>query len=155
MPIFQKKITVEIFGQNAQTFHCSDYKEKFMAFSPEIPAEIFFLKIDKVYTKKVPNIEECKFIHASIIILVSTKQIIEVLHYQGEQLYEPVCKSFTGKSAINFETSDLSLCVAVETCNTAMEPIFRTLLGNLNGNPEKCFYEAKFSFFWFEGNSDI
>ena len=51
----------------------------------------FFLKIGilsvKVYTKKVPNIEEYNFIYASLSIL-STKQVIK-----GEQLYEPVCKS--------------------------------------------------------------
>ena len=43
----------------------------------------FFLKIvilsAKVYTKKVPNIEERNFIHASLHI-VSTKHVIEVLY---------------------------------------------------------------------------
>ena len=45
--------------------------------------EDFFLKIGihsaKVYTKKVPNIEECNFIPAPLRIL-STKQVIVKLY---------------------------------------------------------------------------
>ena len=43
----------------------------------------FFLKIGilraKVYTKNVPNIEECNFIPAPLRTLI-TKQVIEVLY---------------------------------------------------------------------------
>ena len=43
----------------------------------------FFLKIGilsiKMYTKNVPNIEECNFIHTSLRVL-STKQAIVVLY---------------------------------------------------------------------------
>ena len=50
-------------------------------FFPEIFAEIFFLKIGilsaKVYTKKVPNVEEFNFIHA-LLRIQSTKQVILV-----------------------------------------------------------------------------
>ena len=48
--------------------------------------EDFFLKISihsaKVYTKKVPNIEECNLIPAPLKSL-ATKQVIVVLYYKG------------------------------------------------------------------------
>ena len=56
----------------------------------------FFLKIGllsvKVYTKKVPNIEECNFIHVPFRLL-TTKQVIGVLYLQGVQLYGTVYKN--------------------------------------------------------------
>ena len=51
---------------------------------PRSLREDFFLKIGilspKVYTKKVPNIEECNFIPVPLRSL-ATKEVIEVLYY--------------------------------------------------------------------------
>ena len=51
---------------------------------PRNLCEDFFLKIGilcpKVYTKKVPNIEECNFIPVPLISM-ATKEVIEVPYY--------------------------------------------------------------------------
>ena len=80
----EKKIFAEISGKKFQTFHCSNVNtmENLELFSRNL-REDFFLKIGilraKVYTKNVPNIEECNFIPAPLRTLI-TKQVIEVLY---------------------------------------------------------------------------
>ena len=59
---FQKKIFAEISGKMFQTFHCTNVTTmKSLELFPRNLREHFFLKIsihcDKVFTKKVPNIE--------------------------------------------------------------------------------------------------
>ena len=61
MPIFKKKSS-----------------RRFLEKIPKISLKIGILSV-KVYTKKVPNIEECNFIHAPLRIM-STKQVIVVLY---------------------------------------------------------------------------
>ena len=95
---FKEKIFVEIYGKKFQTFHCSNVTtmKSLGIFSRNLRRD-FFLKISifsvKVYTKKVPNIKECNFIHLPLRLL-TTKQVIVVLYLQGVQLYETVCKSY-------------------------------------------------------------
>ena len=66
---------------------------KSLELSPRNLRGDFFLKIGilsvKVYTKKVPNIEECNFIHVPLRLL-TTEQVIEVLYLKGVQLYGTV-----------------------------------------------------------------
>ena len=81
---FQEKISAEISGRKFQSFHCSNVTtmKSLGIFSRNLRGD-FFLKIGilsvKVYTKKVPNIEECNFIHVSLRLL-TTEQVIEVLY---------------------------------------------------------------------------
>ena len=71
MPVFKKKNFPETSRKKFQTFS-------------GVSGNIFFLKIDirspKVYTKNVPNREECDFIPA-LSRTSSIKQIIVVLYY--------------------------------------------------------------------------
>ena len=71
---------------------------KSLELSPRNLRGDFFLKIGilsvKVYTKKVPNIEECNFIHVPLRLL-TTKQVIEVLYLYGVQVYGTVCNLAT------------------------------------------------------------
>ena len=61
---FQEKIIADISWKKFQTFHCSNVTTmENLELFPRNLREDFFLKIGihsaKVYTKKVPNIEEC------------------------------------------------------------------------------------------------
>ena len=98
MPIFKKKISARRFLEKmAKLFICNNNvttMKSLAIFSRNLRRD-FFLKIGilsvKVYTKKVPKIEECNFIHVPLRLL-TPKQIIVVLYLQGVQLYETVCR---------------------------------------------------------------
>ena len=81
---FQEKISAEISGKKALTFHSSNVTtmKSWTIFSRNFRGD-FFLKIGilsvKGYTKKVPNIEEYNFIQVPLTLL-TTRQVIEVLY---------------------------------------------------------------------------
>ena len=83
MPIFKKK-SPRRFLEKKPT-HCSNVTtmKSLGIFSRNLRRD-FFLKIGilsvKVYTKKVPNIEECNFIPV-LLRSLATKEVIEVLYY--------------------------------------------------------------------------
>ena len=88
MPIFKKKSSRRFLGKSSKlwvlhkkSFLCNTQSSELF---PRNLCEDFFLKIGilcpKVYTKKVPNIEECNFIPVPLRSL-ATKEVIEVLYY--------------------------------------------------------------------------
>ena len=88
MPIFKKKSSQRFLGNSSElrVLHKNDSlcKTQSLELFPRSLREDFFLEIGilcpKVYTKKVPQIEECNFITGPLRSL-ATKEVIEVLYY--------------------------------------------------------------------------
>ena len=97
----------------------------------------FFLKIGrlsvKVYTKKVPNIEECNFIHVPLRLL-TPKQVIVVLYLLGVQLYETVYACVGGHNCPKFCPRGLYVSTEIICYNIGMKKaIFRHWFWPLRG----------------------